>query len=236
MKHIRMFTLVSLLMALVSPGMGALWQSVPTPTGHLIEIEEYQGVRLGSVEDFRENSISGVQAVDPATYKLRIDGLVERPQSFSLEELAQQPRAHKLVELHCVEGWSVLALWEGIALSDLLGAVTPQASANTLIFHAQDGYTTSLPLSTVLQKGLIIADKINGVVLPPEIGFPFQLVAEEKWGYKWIRWITRIELSNDGEYRGYWESKGYSNDASFPGPKFDDVFWRSTQPATPTFR
>jgi len=52
---------------------------------------------------------------------------------------------------------------------------------------------------------------MNGVPLPPERGFPFQLIAESKWGYKWIKWITEIELSNDSNYKGYWESRGYSD-------------------------
>jgi len=61
--------------------------------------------------------------------------------------------------------------------------------------------------------GILLAYKMNGVVLPPERGAPFQLVAESKWGYKWIKWTTRIELSDDADYEGYWESRGYSNDA-----------------------
>ena len=60
----------------------------------------------------------------------------------------------------------------------------------------------------------MIADKINDVQLPPRQGFPFQLIAEQKYGYKWIRWINRIELSSDSEYLGYWESRGYSNSAN----------------------
>jgi DMSO/TMAO reductase YedYZ molybdopterin-dependent catalytic subunit len=56
-----------------------------------------------------------------------------------------------------------------------------------------------------------MAYKMNNVTLPPERGFPFQLVAESKWGYKWIKWITTIELSDDSAYRGYWESRGFSN-------------------------
>jgi DMSO/TMAO reductase YedYZ molybdopterin-dependent catalytic subunit len=53
------------------------------------------------------------------------------------------------------------------------------------------------------------------------MGFPFQLAAEDKWGYKWIKWVTKIELSNNPDYRGFWESRGYSNqgdiDKSFTG-------------------
>jgi DMSO/TMAO reductase YedYZ molybdopterin-dependent catalytic subunit len=57
---------------------------------------------------------------------------------------------------------------------------------------------------------------MNGLVFPPERGFPFQLVAESKYGYKWIKWITEIELSDNANYKGYWESRGFSNDASLP--------------------
>jgi len=65
-----------------------------------------------------------------------------------------------------------------------------------------------------------MANKMNGVVLPPERGFPFQLVAEQKWGYKWIKWITQIELSSDTNYKGFWESRGYNNDGSLNGSKY----------------
>jgi len=54
---------------------------------------------------------------------------------------------------------------------------------------------------------------MNEITVPPERGFPFELVAESKWGYKWIKWITAIELSDDVDYRGYWEKRGYSNAA-----------------------
>jgi len=185
-----------------------------------VEIREYQGEKLGSVDDFRENSINGVQRIDPETYLLRIDGLVEQTQSLTYATLQEMSHTKKLVTLHCVEGWSVTALWEGIPVSDLLQQVAPTATANTVIFHAHDGYTTSLPLDVILERNLIIADRINDITLPPERGFPFQLVAEDKWGYKWIKWITRIELSEDADYRGFWESRGYNNDGDLSGSMF----------------
>lgn len=185
-----------------------------------VEVRDYQGERLGSVSDFRENSIHGIQVVDPDSYRLLIDGLVAEPAALSYQELLAMPHATKLVTIHCVEGWSVKALWEGIPLVDLFATVAPQSDANTVIFYAADGYTTSLPLDVVIDRNLIIADRINGIVLPAKNGFPFQLVAEDKWGYKWIRWITRIELSNDPSYKGFWESIGYSNSAEFGDPLF----------------
>jgi DMSO/TMAO reductase YedYZ molybdopterin-dependent catalytic subunit len=117
-----------------------------------------------------------------------------------------------VVTLNCVEGWSAKILWEGILLADLFDEVKVRPSANTVIFHCADGYTTSMPLQTIVHSHLIIAYKANGVTLTPELGFPFQFVAEDKFGYKWAKWITGIELSDDVNYRGYWEMAGYSNE------------------------
>jgi len=89
------------------------------------------------------------------------------------------------------------------------------SAAKVVIFYASDGYSTSLPLDYIIDNDIIMAFKMNGVVLPPERGFPFQLVAESKLGYKWIKWITKIELTDDVNYRGYWESRGFSNEADW---------------------
>jgi DMSO/TMAO reductase YedYZ molybdopterin-dependent catalytic subunit len=186
------------------------------------ELREYRGEQLGSVRDFRENSIRGVQEIDLQRYRLEITGLVERPRSFSYPELKGLPRQERLVTVDCVEGWSVKALWEGIPLRELFALVKPKPEANTVIFHAQDGYTTSLPLDYLLERNIIIADRINGLPLPPALGSPFILVAEGKWGYKWARWITKIEFSANPDYRGFWESRGYSNKGDLDQPMFGD--------------
>jgi len=177
------------------------------------EINEYKGEKLGSIKDFRENSIKGPQNVDIKTYRLKVDGLVEKPASYTYAEVLAYPKYTKVVTLYCVEGWDVTILWEGVLLKDIFDKSKMKTQANTVIFHSADGYTTSLPLKTILDKDIIIAYKMNDVVLPPERGYPFQLVAEDKLGYKWAKWITRIELSDDADYQGYWEQRGYDNDA-----------------------
>lgn len=178
-----------------------------------IEVTEYEGKDLSSLTDFRENSIKGPQYINTDVYTLTIDGLVEQPISLTYDEVLDNQKYTKVVTLHCVEGWSVDILWEGILLADLFEAVDIQESADTVIFHSEDGYSTALPLQTIMDRQLMIAYKMNGVALPPERGFPFQLVAEDKLGYKWIKWITRIELSDDANYKGYWEQRGFDNEA-----------------------
>ncbi len=185
------------------------------------EIREYEGADLSSINDFRENSIKGPQEINVDSYMLRITGLVKNSTNYTYDEVLNTYQHYKkVVTLDCVEGWSVTILWEGLLLSELLTEAEPLADAEVVIFHAYDGYTTSLPIDYIIDNDILIAYKMNDVVLPPERGFPFQLVAESKWGYKWIKWITEIELSDDVDYRGYWESRGYSNSADL-----DDSFF-----------
>ena len=181
------------------------------------EIREYQGARLDPAVGPRDNSIKGVQQVDIQTYALSIDGLVDAPQTLTYQEVLALPAQERLITLYCVEGWDATILWKGVLLEDLLARAGVQEEAVTVIFSATDGYTTSLPLQTILDKQLILAYQANGITLPPEMGYPFIVVAEDKLGYKWARWVTGITLSDDTDYQGYWESNGYSNDASVDG-------------------
>ena len=187
-----------------------------------VEVREYEGENLSSINDFRENSIRGPQYVEIEDYQLKITGLVENTTDYTYDETVEDfDNYKKVVRLNCVEGWAVNLLWEGILVRDILEQVGPLTEANTIIFHAYDGYTTSFPLQYVLDNDIIMAYKMNNVTLPPERGYPFQLVAESKWGYKWIKWITQIELSDDANYEGYWESRGYSNEADLDKSFFD---------------
>jgi DMSO/TMAO reductase YedYZ molybdopterin-dependent catalytic subunit len=176
-----------------------------------VEIREYEGERLSSINDFRENSIEGPQHVDKESYVLKITGLVDNPKNYTYDEVINDLQQYKkVVRLNCVEGWSVTILWEGVLVRDLIEEVNASLNATVIIFHAYDGYTTSFPIDYIRDNTILMAYKMNDVTLPPERGFPFQLVAESKWGYKWIKWITEIELSDDNNYKGYWESRGYS--------------------------
>jgi len=187
-----------------------------------VEVREYQGQNLSSVNDFRENSINGPQTIDADSYRLSVSGLVQNQSEYTYDQVIGNHDIYKkVVTLDCVEGWSVKILWEGVLVKDLLNEAGFLPSANVVIFHASDGYTTSLPIDYILSNDIIMAYKMNDVVLPAERGFPFQLVAESKWGYKWIKWITEIEVSDDTNYEGYWESRGFSNGGDLDESFFD---------------
>jgi len=187
-----------------------------------VEINEYQGEKLGSVYDFRENSIKGPQYISEENYVLSITGLINPKLKLTYDEIILNFNHYKKpVTLHCVEGWSVKILWEGILIKDILELTNITDDSSIIIFHAYDGYTTSFPIDYILDNDIIIAFKMNNVTIPPERGFPFQLVAESKWGYKWIKWITEIEISDNDSYEGYWEVRGYSNNADLNKSFFD---------------
>ena len=186
-----------------------------------VEIREYKGEKLDPIDKFYENSIKGPQRVDIKAYRLKVGGLVARPLSLAYDEVLARPAESRVTVIHCVEGWDVKVLWEGVALAALIDAAGAKASANTVIFRSADGYSTSLPLAYVRQKNILLAFKINGLTLPEERGFPFEVVAEDKWGYKWARWVTAIELSDKPGFRGYWEERGFNNNGDLSGPKLE---------------
>lgn len=218
MKKYFIFIIASLILA-VSLLAGCVNYS-PVKVLNGTEVRDYNGEKLDSINNFRENSIKGPQYVNLANYKLKISGLVENPKSLSYEEVLSSQAYSKAVTLNCVEGWSTKILWQGVLIKDLLNEAGIKPGALTVIFHAYDGYTSSLPLDFVMNSNILLAYKMNNVTLPPERGFPFQVVAEDKWGYKWVKWVTEIELSGDPNYKGFWESNGYNNDGSLEGPQF----------------
>jgi len=177
-----------------------------------VEVRSYQGKDLSSASDFRENSIKGPQHVNISDYRLTVTGQTNSTVVYTYEEvLGQYPHYTKVVTLFCVEGWDATILWEGVQVRDLIRDAGPESRANTVVFTAHDGYTTSFPLDYLMNRDIIMAFRMNNVTLPAERGYPFQLVAEDKWGYKWVKWIEKIELTDDPNYRGYWEQRGYSN-------------------------
>ena len=117
-----------------------------------------------------------------------------------------------------MEGWSVTFLWQGVPITDLLLQAGVSPNANTLIFIASDGYSSSLPLQYVKDNNIMIAYKMNNLTFTDQTGWPLFLVAQNQYGYKWVEWLTEINVSDDSNYLGYWESRGYPNDATVRNP------------------
>jgi DMSO/TMAO reductase YedYZ molybdopterin-dependent catalytic subunit len=192
----------------------------PAPTE--TEATEFQGTKLTPISQQNNNALAGTQHIDRTTYKLTVDGLVDNPLNLSYNDLLAYPQISKLMDLDCVEGWNFTAKWTGPAMAAIFKDAKVKPEALIAIFHTTDvpeGYS-SLDLSYINDKNIIMGMKLNDVTLPADRGFPFQIVAESKFGYKWSKWITRIELSSDVNFHGYWEGYGYNNNADIHGPAF----------------
>ena len=113
-----------------------------------VEVREYQGKDLSSVStDFVENTIKGPQYIDRESYRLEVTGLVERPRQYTYDEVLAHQSYSKVSQLICVEGWSVVILWEGLLVRDLFNEANVKPEAHTVILYAVDDYSTSFPLS-----------------------------------------------------------------------------------------
>jgi DMSO/TMAO reductase YedYZ molybdopterin-dependent catalytic subunit len=178
------------------------------------EIRDYLGQNLASIADVQENAIRGTQFINTSTYRLEITGSVNKTVEYTYEQIINFQKYQKVVTLYCVEGWSAKILWEGFLINDLLKEAGVNSSAVGAIFYASDGYSTELPLDYITNNNIILAYKMNGLMISPERGFPFELVAESQYGYKWIKWVTKIELTDNPDYLGWWESRGWPNNAT----------------------
>jgi DMSO/TMAO reductase YedYZ molybdopterin-dependent catalytic subunit len=158
----------------------------------------------------------GQPTIDLSTYRLKVKGLVKSPLSLSFDDIKAMPAAERFVKLPCVEGWTDRAVWKGPRLADVLKKAGVKDTANTVVFKSPGGYTTSLRVADVMATDPMLAYVVNGDRLPDEQGYPLRLVVPNRLGYKWIKWVVEIDLIK-GSYQGYWESRGYSNDADATG-------------------
>ncbi|MCB2188894.1 MAG: molybdopterin-dependent oxidoreductase [Deltaproteobacteria bacterium] len=176
------------------------------------EIRAYQGQALSPFDRDYDNSIRGPQKVDPGNFRLQVDGLVAHPLSLTYAQVVKMDPQRRVVLLPCVEGWSERLLVDGTPLTALFARARPRANATWAVFHSADGYSTALPLADLAKSHAMLGHHVNGLPLDARRGFPFQLVAEGKLGYKWAKWVVRVELT-DHEVLGYWEQRGYGNEA-----------------------
>ena len=153
-----------------------------------------------------------------ADYRLEVDGLVERPTSFSLAELRALPSRTQITRHDCVEGWSAIAKWKGARLSTLLETVRPKPEARFVVFYcadpmSEDGtdfYYESIDFEDAFHPQTILAYDLNDAVLPIANGAPIRLRVERQLGYKHAKYVMRIELVEsfaeiEGGKGGYWE-------------------------------
>lgn len=157
---------------------------------------------------------STMPTFDPRTWRLRIDGLVDQPQSISYADLRDLPRAEQVSTFHCVTGWAVKNVrWQGVRFSDLLAAAGPQTHATVLTFTSMEKpYVDTLTLAEAHLPDAMLAYGMDGQPLSRAHGAPVRVVIPDMYGYKNVKWVERITLGAHAQ-PGYWEQRGYEADA-----------------------
>ncbi|ATJ84603.1 molybdopterin-binding protein [Halomonas beimenensis] len=168
----------------------------------------------------RERAYMRLAAGHFRAWRLEVDGLVERPQAFSLEALRALPSRTQITRHDCVEGWSCIGQWTGVVLGDLLARVGVKDEARFVVFHCADRfpggdrYYESLDMREAYHPQTLLAYALNGAPLPIANGAPLRLRAERQLGYKMAKYLMRLELVDSfahigGGRGGFWEDRGY---------------------------
>jgi DMSO/TMAO reductase YedYZ molybdopterin-dependent catalytic subunit len=157
------------------------------------------------------NSYDGTPEIDRDRYRLTIDGEVKFPMELNLKALNQLPQTSIIMQHVCVEGWAAIVQWGGFRLRDLAAMAQPKDSARYVLFQSADKYTESWDLASALHPQTILADRMNGEILPDDNGAPLRLATPIKLGYKLSKWVTKVTFASQIPRggKGYWEEQGY---------------------------
>jgi DMSO/TMAO reductase YedYZ molybdopterin-dependent catalytic subunit len=145
--------------------------------------------------------------------EISVSGLVDKPFNITLWDIRSLPNTTVVSELICVDGQSLgIHSWTGVKLKELLNEGTIQEGAVKVAFFADDGYSTDLTVQDATRDDVLVAYLQDGSAIPENT----KLVVPGKWGYKWISGITEVRVL-DYNYMGFWEGRGYSDDATITG-------------------
>ena len=150
-----------------------------------------------------------VPDVDLATWDFRVFGLVEEPARWTWEEFMALPKSHIVRDIHCVTRWSRLEMdFEGVPFREVMKHVSPRTEAKFVMVHAEQGFTTNLPLEDLLADDVIFAHRAYGEDLTPEHGWPLRMVVPHLYFWKSAKWVRGLEFRLE-DSPGFWEENGY---------------------------
>ena len=167
---------------------------------------------------FRINSVAPAPDFDERAWRLAVDGLVENPLSLTFAEFRDIARTEVVRDFYCVEGWGVEQVrWRGVLMSEIMNLARVEPQVTHFIFYSGDGiYTDSLTREEALRSDTLLVHMLNGELLPKDLGQPVRLILPGNYGYKYVKWVVRVEavaLGPEG-YQGYWEQRGYPADGT----------------------
>jgi len=175
-------------------------------------------IEITPAGDLFVESYRGVPSVDQTSWRLSIDGLVERPLTLAYDEILAYPKVEAPRTLECIgnpPGGGLIGnpIWTGFEAQRLWEAVGIKPEALRARLVGADGYETAVDKRWITQPGVLMIYEINGEPLPAEHGFPLRILIPGLYGQKMPKWLTRIEFIAE-DFLGTWERQGWSNEAS----------------------
>jgi DMSO/TMAO reductase YedYZ molybdopterin-dependent catalytic subunit len=169
------------------------------------------------IADFYITSYAKTPGVDVTKWRLRIHGLVDKPLTFTYDDIKRLPAVKQILTLECIgnppSGNAIgNAEWTGVMLKPLLERAGVKRNAVYAAMRGADGYYTGVPVGEIMNENNWMPYLMNGMPLPPAHGYPLRVFIPGKYGMKQPKWLTEIEFV-DHEFLGYWEEKGWSNEA-----------------------
>ena len=201
---------------LPSPG-----TKVTVPQGAELDIPGLSTLFTPNKDFYRVDTALTVPTIDPETWRLVIDGMVDERVELSFQDILDMGVDEYAITLTCVSnevGGELVgnAMWLGVPLRDVLKKAGVKSGADMVLSKSVDGYTASTPLSALTDDGLdaILAVGMNGEPLPLEHGFPVRMVVPGLYGYvSATKWLTELKVTTFEQDEAYWTPRGYSAEA-----------------------
>lgn len=163
--------------------------------------------------DFPVLHAGSVPRITKETWSLEIYGEVEHPMTFTYQEFTALGSTSITSDIHCVTSWSKFdTVWEGVRFRDIAAMVKPSVKAKFVLFECEGGWTTSLPISVLMDEDVLLAYKYDNKDLSIEHGGPVRGLVPKKYFYKSAKWVRKLRFMEKDEL-GFWERLGYSNSA-----------------------
>jgi DMSO/TMAO reductase YedYZ molybdopterin-dependent catalytic subunit len=192
----------------------------PLPPGSNLNIPGLSSFITPNGSFYRVDTALLLPQVDPATWQLRIHGMVQREVTLTFDQLLRRPLIEDYVTLTCVSDpvggpYVGNAKWLGASLAALIRQARPLAGADQLLCTSVDGFTSGTPLQVVLDgRDALLTVAMNGQALPVEHGFPARMVVPGLYGYvSACKWITDIEVTTFQSASAYWAQRGWAQQA-----------------------
>jgi DMSO/TMAO reductase YedYZ molybdopterin-dependent catalytic subunit len=189
----------------------------PLPPGANLNIPGLSSFITPNSSFYRVDTALLLPQVDPATWQLRIHGMVQREVTLTFDQLLRRPLIEDYITLTCVSDpvggpYVGNALWLGASLADLIRQARPLGGADQLLCTSVDGFTSGTPLQIVLDgRDALLTVAMNGQALPVEHGFPARMVVPGLYGYvSACKWVTDIEVTTFASAYAYWATRGWS--------------------------